>query len=114
MDMNTFSAANRERCEASDGFNQPLGAWSMSDWMTATMGELGEAANIVKKLNRHRDGIIGNTDTEAELKAKLKCEIGDAFVYLDLMAQAAGFTLAEAAIEVFNKKSTQIGYAVRL
>ncbi len=55
-----FAAVNRHRSESPKGFNSPLGAWSLSDWMTATLGELGEAANVVKKLNRHRDGMPGN------------------------------------------------------
>lgn len=105
-----FSSANRERCEAPNGFNHSLASWSMSDWMTATMGELGEAANIVKKLNRYRDGINGNKETESVLRDKLRKEIGDVFVYLDLLAQAGGFTIEDAAREVFNSKSAEIGY----
>ena len=105
-----FSKANRERCEAPNGFNHTLNSWSASDWMTATMGELGEAANIVKKLNRYRDGINGNKEAEAVLRAKLRREIGDVFVYLDLLAQSEGFSLEDAAAEVFNAKSAEIGY----
>lgn len=113
INMNEFSAANRARCEAKAGFNHDLHSWSLSDWMTATTGELGEAANIVKKLNRYRDGINGNKEAEADLRAKLKRELGDVFVYLDLMAQAAGFRLSDAVAEVFNAKSAEIGYPVK-
>lgn len=105
-----FSTANRERCESPQGFNHPLGGWSTSDWMTATMGELGEAANVVKKLNRYRDGVPGNKQSEEELRAQLRKELGDVFVYLDLLAQACGFSIADAATEVFNAKSLEIGY----
>lgn len=110
MQFAEFSRANLQRCEAPDGFNHALKSWSASDWMTATMGELGEAANVVKKLNRYRDGINGNKEAEDELRTKLRREIGDAFVYLDLMAQACGFTIEDAAREVFNAKSAEIGY----
>src|SRR5947209_8016969 len=110
LSFEDFRASNFERCESPKGFNHPLTGWSLSDWMTATLGELGEAANIVKKLNRVRDGVPGNKETEADLRAKLKREVGDTFVYLDLMAQAAGFTIEEAAREVFNSKSNEIGY----
>jgi NTP pyrophosphatase (non-canonical NTP hydrolase) len=82
--------------------------------MTAVMGELGEAANIAKKLNRVRDGIPGNTKTEAELRASLRRELCDVFVYLDLLCQSLGFTVDEAAVEVFNAKSAEIGYGVEL
>ena len=63
MDFKEFSKANLERCESPKGFNHALGSWTTSDWFTATVGELGEAANIAKKLNRVRDGITGNDET---------------------------------------------------
>ena len=110
MTFGQFSQANRERCESPQGFNHPLVGWSTSDWMTATMGELGEAANVVKKLNRVRDGVPGNKQTEQQLRDQLRKEIGDVFVYLDLMAQSLGFNIADAAAEVFNAKSADIGY----
>lgn len=110
MTFNDFSERNRRRCESPLGFNHSLSSWTLSDWFTATMGELGEAANIVKKLNRIRDGIPGNKETEAELKDKLRREIADVFIYLDLTAQAVGFRLNDAVDEVFKAKSAQIGY----
>jgi NTP pyrophosphatase (non-canonical NTP hydrolase) len=105
-----FSEANRLRCESSEGFNHKLSDWSTSDWMTAIMGELGEAANVAKKLNRIRDGIPGNKETEKELRGKLFSELGDTFVYLDLLCQSLGFTIGEAACMVFERKSLEIGY----
>jgi NTP pyrophosphatase (non-canonical NTP hydrolase) len=116
-DMTTFAAfaaANQKRCEAQDGFKHQLGSWSLSDWITATLGELGEAANIAKKLNRVRDGIPGNTLSPAELRARFREEIGDTVVYLDLLAASQGFTLEDAACEAFDRKSAEIGYPVRL
>lgn len=110
MTFEQFCKMNRDRCESSNGFGHKLDSWSLSDWMTATLGELGEAANIIKKLNRVRDGIKGNMETEEELKAKLRRELGDVFVYLVLMCQAAGFFIGDAALEVFQSKSKEIGY----
>jgi NTP pyrophosphatase (non-canonical NTP hydrolase) len=110
MDMKDFSDANRRRCESADGFNHRLSDWSPSDWMVATLGELGEAANIVKKLNRVRDGIPGNDATESELREALRDEIADAFTYLDLFAQSEGFYLEDASINKFNVVSARIGY----
>lgn len=110
MNMNEFSKTNLERCESPSGFNHKLNSWSLSDWMTAAMGELGEAANIVKKLNRVRDGIPGNTESELELRFKLQEEIADVFIYLDLLAQAAGFSLPDAVRSKFGKTSEKIGY----
>ncbi|UZE47934.1 MazG-like family protein [Rhodopseudomonas sp. P2A-2r] len=114
MTFREFSAANLDRCQSPQGFNHPLQGWSTSDWMTATLGELGEAANVVKKLNRYRDGVPGNKVSEAELRDQLRKELGDVFVYLDLLAQSCGFTIADAAAEVFNAKSAEIGYPVQL
>lgn len=106
----TFSERNRRRCEAANGFNHQLSSWSLSDWTTAVAGELGEAANIVKKLNRVRDGIPGNTETEAELRGKLADEIADTVIYLDLLAQAAGMDLDTVRDAKFDKTSAKIGY----
>jgi NTP pyrophosphatase (non-canonical NTP hydrolase) len=114
MTFGQFSEANRRRCEAENGFNHPLNSWSTSDWFLATNGELGEACNVAKKLNRFRDGIPGNKETEAELRQKLADEIGDTFVYLDLLAQSLGLSVAECAAKVFNEKSAEIGYPVKL
>lgn len=109
-----FSEANRIRCESPQGFNHLLNSWSTSDWITAVTGELGESANIVKKLNRSRDGIPGNKLSDEELQANLKKELGDVFCYLDLLCQSLGFSALEAAIETFNKKSKEIGYPITL
>lgn len=106
-----FSATNRERCEAKSGFNHPLHGWSMSDWFTALIGEVGEAANVAKKLNRTRDRIPGNKDGDEALRAKLRKELGDVYVYLDLLAQSLGFCIGDAAVEVFDAKSEEIGFA---
>ena len=110
MNFDSFSYINRVRCESPKGFNHRLDSWSTSDWFTAILGELGEAANVAKKLNRVRDGIRGNKETEQQLKAKLRQELGDTFVYLDLLAQSLGFQIGDAAMEVFNSKSKELGY----
>lgn len=105
-----FSERNRTRCESPNGFNHRLDSWSLSDWMTATAGELGEAANIIKKLNRVRDGIPGNAETPEQLRQALAEEIADVAIYLDLLAQAAGFDLEAIREDKFTKTSRKIGY----
>lgn len=111
MNFREFSAANLRRCESPDGFNHRLESWSLSDWFTATLGELGEAANIAKKLNRVRDGIPGNTETPLELTQNLADEIADTFIYLDLLAQSAGVDLEAAVISKFNRTSLKVGFS---
>jgi NTP pyrophosphatase (non-canonical NTP hydrolase) len=78
--------------------------------MTALAGEVGEAANIIKKLNRVRDGIPGNRETPDELEDALGDELADIAIYLDLLAQAAGFDLERLREAKFRKTSAKIGY----
>jgi NTP pyrophosphatase (non-canonical NTP hydrolase) len=106
----TFSERNRRRCESAHGFNHKLDSWSLSDWMTATTGELGEAANLVKKLNRVRDGIPGNAESPEQLRSQLADELADVAIYLDLLAQAAGFDLETIREAKFARTSRKIGY----
>lgn len=105
-----FSERNRRRCESPNGFNHKLSSWSLSDWMTALAGEVGEAANIVKKLNRIRDGIPGNTESKEELEHALSHELADIAIYLDLLAQAAGWDLEMVREIKFQITSKKIGY----
>ena len=105
-----FSERNRKRCESPNGFNHKLSDWSGSDWMTAIVGELGEAANVLKKLNRVRDGIPGNKETPAQLGEMLRLELADAYIYLDLFAQREGIDLEAAVLEKFAITSYKIGY----
>jgi len=114
MNFKDFSVFNRRRCEAPNGFNHKLSAWSLSDWMTACVGELGEAANIAKKLNRVRDGIPGNSETPGQLRHALADEIADTFIYLDLLAQSQSIDLEDAIISKFDRTSEKIGYNSKL
>ncbi len=112
LEMRAFSAENRQRCEAQNGFKHPISGWSPSDWMTATMGELGEAANVLKKLNRARDGVTNVGDAPVpRLYEQLADEIADTFIYLDLLAQATGVNLASAVRAKFDRTSKKIGYS---
>ena len=110
MDLRKFSNINLERCQSPQGFNLKLNSWSTSDWFTAILGELGEAANVAKKLNRVRDGIPGNDETPEELQQKLGKELADTFIYLDLLAQSCDIDLSDVIFKVFNEKSKKIGY----
>lgn len=108
--MKTFSQRNRERCESPRGFNKPLSSWSLSDWFMATLGELGEAANVGKKLKRLEGGARGTKETREELRVMLKHEIADCACYLDLLAQSEGFDLDEIREEKFQIINERIGY----
>ena len=116
MNFATFSDANRGRCESPKGFNHKLSSWTRAQWLQAVLGELGEAANIAKKLDRIRDGIPGNAEGETEefLADAFRREIADVFCYLDLLAQSQGFTLEYAVREKFNETSIKNGFPHRI
>ena len=92
------------------GYDTGVSHWSLSDWAVATAGELGEACNIIKKLNRARDGLVGNTESEGDLQAALAGELADTIIYLDLLAARAGIDLGDAVIVKFNLVSERVGF----
>jgi NTP pyrophosphatase (non-canonical NTP hydrolase) len=89
--------------------------WSISDWCVAWVGEVGEACNIVKKLNRVRDNIRGNGSISShKLKARLAEELADAVLYQVLVAASHGIDLEQAVRDKFNKVSKEQGFPERL
>jgi NTP pyrophosphatase (non-canonical NTP hydrolase) len=105
---------NRLRCERwNPGF--PDDGWTGADWSNALAGEAGEACNVVKKLRRDECGKAqAVAGTRPELLTKLSTEIGDTFIYLDLLAQFYGLDLATCVVETFNRVSVREGFPERL
>jgi NTP pyrophosphatase (non-canonical NTP hydrolase) len=118
----TFSAlsrANKRRCE---GVFHPIDAWSMTDWMTAVAGEVGEAANLIKKARRAEgkeeaelldydlglDFPYDNPDTDTDParyitgREAIGYELADAVIYIDLLCQRLGIDLGEMVTRKFN------------
>lgn len=88
--------------------SQPDGSdWSLGEWMNAILGELGEAANIVKKVQR-------GDMTLDEARPVLAKEFADVQTYLDITAFRAGVDLGEATREKWNEVSVRVGCALRL
>jgi NTP pyrophosphatase (non-canonical NTP hydrolase) len=114
LDLARLRQVSVARCKRwhKDGLNQ----WSLSDWGIAAGGELGEAMNIMKKLNRARDGLVGNAKGEDRetLRQKLADEVADTVIYLDLLLASEGLDLAEAVVSKFNRKSVEVGFPERL
>lgn len=75
--------------------------WNPADWCTALAGEVGEFANIIKKIRR--DG------PTPELRAALKKEAADVFAYLDLACAQQEIDLGEAIVDKFNEVSAKRG-----
>lgn len=78
---------NVERCSTwHKGFPDD-GVWVGVDWSNAAAGEMGETANVVKKLRRIETDTKGALDPSREvLLVKLGHEIADTMIYLDLVA----------------------------
>jgi NTP pyrophosphatase (non-canonical NTP hydrolase) len=81
--------------------------WSLSAWSNAVLGELGEAANIIKKIER------GDVTLE-EARPALAKEFADVQTYLDILAYRAGVDLGEATLQKWNEVSERVGSTVRL
>ena len=73
-------------------------------------GEVGEACNIIKKLERDRLSIRG---TRASLQ-DLADELADVVICVDLIAMAVGIDLDEAVRKKFNETSVKYGLATRM
>src|SRR5262245_40331646 len=65
--------------------------WSLNDWITALAGEVGELANIAKKIRRGDMSFV-------EAVSSVRDEIADVACYLDLVALRAGIDLGAAVI----------------
>lgn len=73
-------------------------------------GEVGEACNVIKKLDREQMGIKGSRDTVAHLAE----ELADVVICVDLIASAAGVNLDEAIRDKFNATSEKHGFKTRM
>lgn len=73
-------------------------------------GETGEACNVIKKLERERQGWRGSRATLNELAE----ELADVVICADLCAVTAGIDLSAAVVAKFNATSDKVGISVRL
>lgn len=73
-------------------------------------GEVGEACNLIKKLERERMGIAGSRASVAELAE----ELADVIICADLIAMQLGIDLQAAVADKFNKTSEKVGLATRM
>lgn len=85
--------------------------WSPADWMVATLGELGEAANIMKKIRR---GDFAPGPELVEAKKKLGKEFADFITYADIMAMELDIDLGQAVQDKLNEISERVKSNVRL
>lgn len=122
--MTTFrevSETNHERaCVWHPG---GLDEWSPAEWGNAAAGEMGELCNVLKKILRVDCGIqqaeqnmSGKQEQQYRnvLVQKAAQEIGDTFLYLDLIATRLGLNLEDCVRDTFNRVSEREGFRQRL
>src|SRR5438874_1145415 len=110
LTFRALARANRERCEA---IFHPIDAWTMTDWMTAVAGEVGEAANMIKKARRAEGKTEAQLDPDSDVgldfpydnadehdparyitgREFIGYELADAVIYIDLLCQRLGVDL---------------------
>lgn len=73
-------------------------------------GEVGEACNLIKKLERERLGIRGSRTTLSELAE----ELADVIICVDLIAMHEGIDLNKAVRDKFNATSIKYGLSTRI
>ena len=88
--------------------SEPDGSdWTLGEWMNAVAGEVGEAANLIKKVRR-------GDKTLDESREEIGKELADVVCYLDLVAFRAGIDLGEVVRKKFNEVSDRIGVEVKI
>lgn len=97
-----FRNAKGKIAHNTDGSN-----WSTAQWLQALVGEVGELANELKKVDR-------GDFTFNEAFSKIASELADIQTYLDLLAYRLGFNLGDVTIKKFNEVSERVGSSVRL
>lgn len=106
LTFNALRTANAERI-GSSRYRKCEENWTPAHWMQATVGELGELANLLKKVDR------GDFPFD-QVKTEVAKELADVQTYLDILALKLGVDLGQATIDKFNEVSERIGSHVRL
>ena len=107
MEHSNLRAANVARDQE---WNTGSERVSMTFRATELAGEVGEACNVIKKLERERIGLVGSRDTKEHLAE----ELADIVICTDLVAMDAGIDLDAAIAAKFNATSEKNGLTTRL
>lgn len=76
--------------------------------------ECGKLQDIVKKLNRVRDGLAGNRQSEGELRAELKTRVGTLGNKLVILAERFNLEFVLCVRDKFNMVSERMNLPERL
>ena len=82
-------------------YKDGIDTWTLSQWMNALTGEVGEVANIFKKIDR------GDLTLE-EVREDIGKELGDIMTYLMFVSMRARINLGEVTVRKFNEVSERI------
>lgn len=106
VEFSTLTEANAARQKEWDAGNQLTLAYRGNEMA----GEVGEACNVIKKLERERLGIRGSRDTVEHLME----ELADVVICAHLCAMAVDGDLEQAVRDKFNATSEKMGLKTRL
>ena len=96
--LTMFKDALGRRCHSKvDGSD-----WSPAQWLQAVVGELGEYANLRKKVER-------GDMTIDEARSMLADELADVIIYIDILASQLDVDLSEAVMSKWNRTSEKVG-----
>ena len=106
LTINELQTANYERNKHWDPAEVLNGAF----FATELAGEVGEACNIVKKLERERLGVPGSRDTIEHLAE----ELADVLICVCLLANYYDIELNDITRDKFNRSSLKLKFPVLL
>lgn len=98
-----FRDAKGRRCHSKDDGSD----WSPAQWLQAVSGELGEYANLRKKVER------GDLTLD-EARSMLADELSDVVIYLDILAAQLGISLGESIVSKWNRTSDKVGAPIHI
>lgn len=98
-----FKNANGERSHTEDDGSD----WSNAQWVMALTGEVGELANVLKKIDR------GDYTLE-DVQQEVANELADIMTYLDILAYRLNVDLGKATMDKFNEVSERVNADVKL
>lgn len=107
MKFGNLRAANVARNQEWNTGSERL---SLTFRATELAGEVGEACNVIKKLERERIGLVGSRDTKEHLAE----ELADIVICTDLVAMDTDIDLDAAIAAKFNATSEKNGLSTRL
>ena len=110
LDRSSFFSPLREANTKRQQEWDPDGQLTLAYRGNELAGEVGEACNKIKKLERERLGLRGTRTTLAEAAE----ELADVVICTDLIAMQLGIDLARAVQDKFNATSEKYGLETQL